>query len=118
MEAAGLSVAVVTFELNRFATSYVEETRMAWPLLIDSDRRLYQAYGMERVGWKTLLSPSALSTYLGLALRGRRLHRATGDVHQMGGDVLIDPKGVVRFHYVSSDPADRPGVAALLKVIR
>ena len=33
------------------------------------------------------------------------------------GDVLIDPEGVVRLHYISEGPHDRPSVQTLLSVI-
>ena len=42
---------------------------------------------------------------------------AAGDVRQLGGDVLIDPQGVIRLHHVGRGPADRPAVARLLNVI-
>ncbi len=51
-------------------------------------------------------------------IQGRRLHRSDGDVNQLGGDVLIDPTGIVRLHHVGSGPADRPSVSSLLELVR
>lgn len=39
-------------------------------------------------------------------------------VGQRGGDVLIDPAGIVRVHHVGDGPADRPSVESLLAAIR
>jgi len=43
---ANVSIAVVTFENDFFARQYVEETRLTWPLLIDTSREVYRGYGM------------------------------------------------------------------------
>jgi hypothetical protein len=53
-----------------------------------------------------------------LLLRGRKVRRPSGDVYQLGGDVLIDPSGIVRLHHVGSGPADRPTVHSLLQAVR
>jgi hypothetical protein len=50
------------------------------------------------------------------ALARGRLPRYSGaDMRQLGGDVLVDPAGIVRFHDVGSGPADWPPVAAILE---
>jgi hypothetical protein len=56
--------------------------------------------------------------YIKLLLRGRKLHLPSADIHQLGGDVLIDPAGIVRWRHVSSDPADRPSVESILEIVR
>ena len=118
LDALGVRVAVVTFEASPFARAYVEDTGVTWPLLIDADRSLYRAYGMERGRWWQIYSPATLWTYCRLLLRGRRLAASGGDLDQLGGDVLIDPEGIVRVHHVSADPADRPAVTDLLRPVR
>jgi hypothetical protein len=37
------------------------------------------------------------------------------DTSQLGGDVLVDPAGTVRFLHIGSGPADRPSVAEILQ---
>jgi hypothetical protein len=48
--------------------------------------------------------------------RGRAPRAADldSDTSQLGGDVLVDPSGTVRFLQVGSGPADRPSIATLL----
>ena len=118
INALDIQVCVVTFELDMFAKAYVRDNGLIWPLLIDEKRELYVAYGMERENWSKLLGPAAMSAYFKLMLKGRMPKNATGDVKQMGGDVLIDPSGIVRLHHVSDNPADRPSVESLLDVVR
>ena len=114
LEEANVRVAVVTFEAEPVAMAYVRQTGLSWPLLVDSERSLYHAYGMERGRWWDLAGPSACWAYLKLFARGRRLRVPGSDVKQLGGDVLIDPEGVVRFHHIGSGPADRPAIQDLL----
>ncbi len=113
-----VAVCVVTFDAGPLAMSYVRQTKLEWPLLVDADRTLYRAYGMHRGRWWNLYGPPAIWAYLKLLARGRRLHWPGSDVTQLGGDVLIDPRGIVRFHYVGSGPADRPAVETLLTHVR
>jgi hypothetical protein len=110
----GVEVCVVTFESDSRAAAYVKETQLKWPLLIDDDRTLYKAYRMERGTWWNIFGPASIWVYLKLLGRGRRLRVPGRDVHQLGGDVLIDPQGVVCVHHIGSGPADRPSISALL----
>ena len=118
IEALGLRVLVVTFEAPEVAEEYVCETGLPWPLLIDSSRRLYAAYGMGRGGGWAIWGPATWWAYAKLLARGRRPRPASGDVRQLGGDVLIDPGGAVALHHVGEGPADRPGISSLLDPVR
>ena len=104
---------VVTFEGRAEAVEYLDETGLIWPLLLDTDRRLYRAYDMRMARLRHLWGLATMRAYAREALRGRfpRLPRA--DAAQQGGDVLIDPDGVVRLHHVGRGPADRPTITAV-----
>lgn len=112
-----MDACVVTFDAGRMVRAYLEETGITWPLLLDHDRTLYRGYGMERGSVWNIYGPAAIGTYLRLLWRGRSLKRPGSDVRQLGGDVLIDPQGIVRFHHVGDGPADRPEVSTLLQVV-
>lgn len=110
----GVQALAVTFEDAAAARAYVAETGLRWPLLVDAERRLYRAYGMRKARLRHLFGPATLRAYWREARLGRfpRLPRA--DTAQQGGNVLIDPAGLVRFHHVGRGPADRPAVRELL----
>jgi hypothetical protein len=118
VERLGLEIVVVTFEARERAEAYVLETGLRWPLLIDPRRILYSAYGMGRGRWSAIWGPATWWAYLQLIGRGHRLRRPTGDIQQLGGDVLVDPAGRVALHHVGKGPADRPAVAALFDRVR
>ena len=86
-------------------------------MLIDADRKLYQAYGLDRLQWWQHFSPVSLVRYLGLMARGYFPGRPGSDFQQLGGDVLIDPDGVIRFLYRSLSPHDRPKVDQILNIV-
>ena len=117
IEALDLAVLVVTFEKPWQAAAYLAETQIRWPLLIDESRGLYEAYGMRRGHRWHVWGPPAWWAYAKLLARGRRLKKSGGDVDQLGGDVLVDPGGVVRLHSVGRGPADRPPVDSILATI-
>lgn len=99
------------------AKAYVRQTGLTWPLLVDSERELYQAYGFGKASWWKLIRPSAIFRYLLNILRGTRPGKPGKDVQQLGGDVLIDPAGKVRLVHRSEHPHDRPSPESLLKII-
>jgi alkyl hydroperoxide reductase subunit AhpC len=113
----GVEVCVVTFDAGPMAMAYVDSTDLSWPLLVDQDRSLYEAYGMARGTWWNVYGPPAIGVYLRLLLRGRALKPAGSDLRQLGGNVLVDPEGIVRIHHVGRGPADRPQVSTLLEPI-
>jgi peroxiredoxin len=112
-----VAIVVVTFEHDYFARRYVEETRLAWPLLIDDQREVYRSYGMLAASFWDIWGPASWWAYLKALLKGQHLQKSSGDVFQRGGDVLIDPDGIVRLHHVGSGPADRPPATAIIKLL-
>ena len=112
-----MKVVVVTFEMGPVTQAYVRETELHWPLVVDESRKLYLAFDMHRGRWRDILGPAAWLTYAKLLARGRKLRSSSGDVKQLGGDVLIDPVGIVRLHHVGSGPADRPSISSILEAV-
>lgn len=74
---------------------------------------MYRAYGLRR-SWNV----KTAWTYGWLLLRGRKLHGIQEDPNQLGGDFIVDAKGIVRLPHPSRDAADRPSVSDLLGVLR
>ncbi len=118
LDSLGVRVVVVTFQTALLAQRYDAEGDLPGPVLIDDRRQLYTAYGMERGNWWDIWGFASWMIYAKLLLRGRRLHLPTADVHQLGGDVLIDPDGIVRLHHVGQGPADRPDVRTIIDLVR
>lgn len=110
-----VAVAVITFDSDVLAKAYAKQTGLPWPLLIDRKHQTYRAYGMLRASWWSILRPSSIVKYLKLMLiKGHRIEKSGEDYRQLGGDVLINPQGIVRLHFVSDSPHDRPDVSEIL----
>jgi hypothetical protein len=110
-------IVVVTFENDFLARVYVEETGLSWPLLVDDTRETYRAYGMLSASFWDIWGPKTWWAYLKEILKGKKLRKSEGDISQRGGDVLIDPAGIVALHHVGAGPADRPPVERILQKI-
>ena len=109
-----IAVVVVTFEQAWRAAQYLNETQFPWPLLLDTDRSLYTAYGMDRGSAREVMGLRNWKLFLQLLWRGRRVHRPPDDIYQLGGDVLIDAQGIVRQHHVARGPSRRLSIEQLL----
>jgi len=108
---------VVTFAHDFLARSYVEDTALTWPLLIDGDRQTYSAYGMLNASFWDIWGPKTWLVYGRELLKGRKLEKSEDDIYQRGGDVLIDPQGIVRLHHVGDGPADRPEAEQIFSIV-
>lgn len=99
------------------ASAYVDETGLEWPLLLDEDRELYQAYGLLVGSWWALYNPISILKYLRLIGGGRKPGKPGRHWNQLGGNILIDPAGIVRWIHRSENPHDRPDLSELLTVV-
>ena len=61
--------------------------------------------------------PKTWWAYFKETLQGHIPKKATGDIYQRGGDVLIDPDGIVRLHYVGDGPANRPSLDTIFQIL-
>jgi len=113
-----VKILVVTFEATLLSRNYEEETSVTWQFIIDETRDLYRSYGMLSATFLDIWGPKTWLTYLKAIIKGQKLKKSEADIMQRGGDVLIDPNGIVQMHHVGKGPADRPGVKMILKIIK
>jgi hypothetical protein len=114
LRAAGAEVLALCFDPPERAERFAREQALPFPLLVDIERSVYRAYGLERGAvWRFLLPRVSLG-YLPLMLAGRRPQRPQADPLQLGGDFVVDPAGLLALVHPSQDPTDRPTVAELL----
>ena len=109
----GARVVLVSFGPPAFAAQWLRETVAPFSLWLDPERRAYRAYGVERSLFRSW-GPRTILTYARLMMAGRRWRGIQGDSRQLGGDFIVDGKGIMRFAHRSHDPADRPDIDALI----
>ncbi len=117
LEQLNTRVLVISFSDEYWARGWLEETQSPFPLLLDPERSVYRAYGLERSVLRSW-SPKVLWYYLRKKLAGEQLHDIQGDPHQLGGDFIVGANGIIRLIYLSRDPTDRPSVEMLLETLQ
>lgn len=113
----GAKIVVISFVPPDRLAQYLAMRPWPFPVLADPQRHAYRAFGLESAGWARLVRPRVILSYIRLILRGRVPRPAREDVHQLGGDFVLDRHGRIIFEYRSQDPADRPPVSDLLKAL-
>ncbi|MBL8856685.1 MAG: redoxin domain-containing protein [Planctomycetaceae bacterium] len=114
-----VSIVIVSFEEERYVRRYRDEAGIQWPLISDPSRALYRQFGMEKARLRQIMNWRSLRGYLGLVFGLRRKVKmpTNHDYLQLGGDVLVDPHGVIQLIHRSQSPEDRPKLAEILKLL-
>ena len=89
------------------------------PVLADEERVTYRAAGAKVATFGELYGPSiiakgAVASARHGVLQGRRI----GDAAQLGGAMIIDPGGPVRWAHMSEDASDIASPAEILGALR
>jgi len=115
----GGEVLVVSFAQPAQLALYLREQALPFPVVADPSRTAYQAFGLERTTWRTLLRGGVVGRYLRLMLRGWMPKRKQegADVLQLGGDFILDERRRLVYVHRSAEPTDRPAVEDLLATI-
>ena len=114
----GVAIVVVSFAEPERLLPYQKHHQWPFVMLADPKRIAYEAFGLKRLSWLQVFSPSTLMLYVRLLREGKKSQNyGRDDYHQAGGDFLVDREGHVLFAHRSQDPADRPALEELFKVI-
>ncbi len=113
-----VTVIAVSFAEPAKLAYYQEQHRWPFKLLADPERNAYEAFNLKRLSWFRVFSPATLALYFKLWRRGAKREPYGGeDIHQSGGDFLLDREGNILFAHRSQEPGDRPAPARLLEEI-
>jgi peroxiredoxin len=107
---------LIAFSSTQLAQAWITETKTTFQFLLDPVRKAYQAYGLDSSLWRSW-SPKIWFEYARLMALGRKWRGIQGDSGQLGGDFIINQKGIIRMAYRSHDPADRPAVSDILNAL-
>ena len=114
-EQLGVRIVVVAFAEDEALRRYQNGLGLRDVLVLsDPQRRSYAAFGFPQGSVRRVwLDPRVWWRYGTLLARGQRPALAEQDTLQLGGDVLIDRRGRVRWIHRSRGPEDRPSVATI-----
>ncbi|MGF1506512.1 MAG: AhpC/TSA family protein [Chloroflexi bacterium] len=117
LAATNTRVLAISFSKSaEYGQRWLEETGADFPLVLDPERELYEAYQMKHSvsgSW----SLETLWFYIKRIFSGGEIHGIQGDPNQLGGDVIVAPDGTITLHYPSDEAVDRPSVEMLFGVL-
>ena len=116
-EKAGVRVVLVGMGPPRESREFMERFKIPFPMICDPKRRLYDIYGLKKMGVLGFLSPSLVLKSLSAVAQGNMAGIPEGDVKQLAGIFVIDPSGHIQFRHLSADPADFPPAEDVLAVL-
>jgi alkyl hydroperoxide reductase subunit AhpC len=116
IQALNAEAVTVSFGTEYWARVWLQETVSPFPFLLDPERRAYHAYGLQSSVFRSWM-PRNLWYYVKAVAQGRETFGRRGDPHQLGGDFIVDSRGIVRLAHPSREPTDRPSVEQLLQVL-
>lgn len=111
-------VFIISFGTLPALQQWMNEVCGTFTVLLDRDRVAYQAYGLERSRLRSW-HPRVVWIYIKRWFQRGEFYDSHGDdTSQLGGDFIVDKKGILRLVHASHDPTDRPSVEELLKVLK
>ncbi len=117
IEAANANVVTISFGTPYWAQAWLQETQSPFPFLVNADRHTYRAYGLESSILRAW-GPTNLWYYAKAAVQRRETFGKRGDTHQLGGDFIIDPHGIIKLAHPSRDPTDRPSLQKIISILQ
>ena len=97
--------------------AFFERFHPAAVAIADPERKLFDAFAIQRGGLGRILGPHVLARGVGALLRGHGVGKPVGDVKRMPGLVLLD-QGAVIWAQAYRHVGDRPDADGVLEVAR
>lgn len=118
LEAVGLRLAAVGIGDPKHAQRYCGELAPGVTCFVNKTLEAYRAFGMREGSALELIGPQALANAAGSFGRGARQGAATGNARMLGGVLLIDAGGVVRYARFEQHTGDHPAFAEILAEVQ
>lgn len=112
-------VVLITFTDPANLADYAATNELPFPILIDSKRAAYAAYGLGRGSVARVYGWKSIRRYIEILRAGNSgpMKRATEDTLQLGGDFIVDADGLLAYGFWGAGPDDRPSVDDLVNAL-
>jgi peroxiredoxin len=114
----GAHVVLVGLGSVEETAEFEKQFKVPYAMIADPERQLFEAFRLKRASAGSLLSPGMAVKGLKAIAKGHGLGVPKGDVRQLPGVFIIDPKGRIRFGCYAKGPADHPRPEDLLAALR
>jgi peroxiredoxin len=116
IRALGAELVVVGNGTLSEARDFRDQHQLRMPLFTNPGGQAYAAAGMRR-GWRTNLTPVVALCAVRALRQGFRQTFVAGDPLQQGGIVVIGPRGLEQYRYVSTTAGDHPPFADVVAAL-
>ncbi len=113
-EARGAKLAAIGLGDANYAAAFREETGIRFPLLVDSERKAYQAIGLKSANILHLLRRDNARARQRAQSAGHRQVKLGANPFQLGGSFVFGPGNLDRYAHISQTFGDNARVEALL----
>jgi peroxiredoxin len=115
----GAEVVTIGTGDERYATAFVADEAIPFPVLVDDDGAAAQAASVRRIPFLQLLfDPRSWPGGIRARRAGFRIHRSGKRVTQLGATFVIGPGPEVRYEHVDRHSADHAPLDAVLSHLR
>ena len=116
--AAGAEVVAIGTGDERYATAFVAEEQVPFPVLVDDGASAASAAAVRRVNFATLLfDPRSLKGSRQAHRAGYRVKKSGKRVNQLGATFVIGPGSQVRYAHVDVHTADHAPFAEVFAAL-
>ena len=118
-EAAGVNLVLVGQGDPAHAAHFKEKHHVELPLLVDGERRAYDAAGAKKATFNELLGARVVLKGIARGLKsGQRQGRTIGHPAQLGGVLVVATDGRVTWSHLADDASDNPPNDVVLEAAR
>jgi len=117
-EKAASRILLVGMGPPKESQAFLEKFELPFQMICDPQRKLYEAYGLKRMGTLGFLSPTLALKSISALAGGNLVGMPEGDVKQLAGVFIIDTTGLVRFRHLSADPSDFASAEDVLAALK
>ena len=115
--AKGATLVAIGLGDANYARLFREETGITFPLLIDEERKAYQAAELKKANIFHLLRGDNAKARKRAKAGGHRQHKLGKDPFQLGASFVFGPGDVDRFAHISQTFGDNAPIEDLLRAL-
>ncbi len=113
-EAKGAGLAAIGMGIPEMAADFRDKQDIQFPLLVDRTRQTYRALEMKKGSLWDVLGPKNWMRFARDLASGHGLDKPKQDPLQMGGVIVAEPGGAIRYSFRASAAVDNPPVDEVL----
>jgi peroxiredoxin len=114
----GASIVAIGMGRPDMAAHFRDEREIPFPLIVDHDKETYRALEMKRGNLWDVSGPQNWGRFAKGIVKGHGVDvRVKQDPLQMGGAIVVDPGGEIRYVFRGSSAKETPDIEELLDAL-